>query len=204
MRVSGQVDGGRLMVRTAARTAQDHTGGRNCERGGAVKYAWGELYGTAGAIGVERTGRDGIDGVLNGGSVVCSRWQEVDLCGNGGKRDAAGAVACERVVGNRGAVLIAAIYKMAIGTRMDPLALLREQRWSEEREQRWCEEQQGSGAKRFHANHYTSIPPIRRFLQNGVLSKVAERRANPRHFTQNETFQVHRKLNHRSGFVDQS
>jgi hypothetical protein len=85
VRVSGQVDGGRLMVPAAARSAQDHTGGCDCERGGAVKYAWGEFDGTAGAIGVERTGRDGIDGVLNGGRVVDPRWQELDLCRDVGR-----------------------------------------------------------------------------------------------------------------------
>lgn len=65
-----------------------------------MKYAWGEFDGAAGAIGVERTGRDGIDGVLNGGRVVDPRWQELDLCRDVGKSDAAGAVACEGVVGN--------------------------------------------------------------------------------------------------------
>ena len=90
-----------------------------------MKYAWGELYGTAEAIGIERTGRDGIDGMLNGGSVVGSSGQEVDLCRDRGKSDAAGAVASERVVGNRGAVLIAVIYKVPIGTGMGPLAVVR-------------------------------------------------------------------------------
>jgi hypothetical protein len=129
-----------------------------------VKYAWGKLYGTAGAIGVERTGRDGIDGVLNGGSVVASRWQKVDLCRDRGKSDAAGVVASERVVRNRGAVLIAVIYKVPIGAGMDPLALMGEERVSEEREQRESEEHEGSGAKRFHTSHHTSTAPIRRFL----------------------------------------
>lgn len=58
------------MVRTAARYAQDQTGSCKYQRSGAVKYSWGELYSTAGAAGVERTGRNGIDGALNGGRVV--------------------------------------------------------------------------------------------------------------------------------------
>jgi hypothetical protein len=132
-----------------------------------VKYARGEFDGAAEAIGVERTGRDGIDGLLNGGSVVGPSGQEVDLCRNGGKSDAAGAVASERVVGNCGAVLIAVIYKAAIGAGMDPLAVVRMQSKSEEREQRWSEEQEGSGAKGFH----TTI--IRLRLPSGDFCKRA-------------------------------
>jgi hypothetical protein len=52
---------------------------------------------------------------------------------------------------------------------MDPLALMGvnedcEERVSEERNQRESEEHEGSGAKRFHANHHTSTAPIGRFL----------------------------------------
>jgi hypothetical protein len=147
VRVSGLSDGGRIMACPAACSTQHYTGGRKYKRSGAVKYAWGELYSSAGATGVERTGREGIDGVLNGGSVVSPRRREVDLCRNRGKSDAACVVAGERVVGNRGAALIAAIDKVPFGSRMDPLVLLREQRGREE--------QQGSGAKRFHTNHPT-------------------------------------------------
>lgn len=43
-------------------------------------------------------------------------------------------VASERVVRNRDAVLIAAIYKVPVGARVDPLALLGEQRLSEEQQ----------------------------------------------------------------------
>ena len=45
-----------------------------------MKYAWGELYGAAGAIAVERKGRQGIDSVLNGNSVVGPTGRDVDLC----------------------------------------------------------------------------------------------------------------------------
>ena len=47
------------MGRPAARSTQHHTGGRKYQRGGAVKYARGELYSAAGATGVEWTGQLG-------------------------------------------------------------------------------------------------------------------------------------------------
>ena len=61
-----------------------------------------EDIGPVGQVGhrtlAPRTG--GVDSGLNGGRVVDPRWQELDLCRDVGKSDAAGAVACEGVVGN--------------------------------------------------------------------------------------------------------
>jgi hypothetical protein len=107
--------------------------------------------------------------LLNGGSVVGPSGKELDLCRDGGKSDAAGAVASERVVGNCGAVLIAVIYKAAIGAGMDPLAVVRMQSKSEEREQRWSEEQEGSNAKRFHTNIILLWLPLGDFCKTAFL-----------------------------------
>ena len=120
------------MVRAAARSAQYHPRGCDHQRSGTVKYARGELYGAAKAVAIKRTCRDGIDSVLNRDRVVGSGGRDIDLRRDCGKSDAAGPVACERVVRNCDAILIAKVCEASIRVGMDPFALLGKQSVSED------------------------------------------------------------------------
>ena len=67
---TGHCNGGAAAA--VARTAQYHTGGRNDERTRAVKISGCEFDRAAEAVHKRESG-DGIDGGLNGGSIVSSR-----------------------------------------------------------------------------------------------------------------------------------